>query len=59
MEDSGGREERGGLQPDVSPALGQDGDRSAPEPPKRPADDEWMAFASEDPAFFIKLADTA
>jgi hypothetical protein len=59
MEDSGGREERGRLQSDVPPALGQDGVRSAPEPPKRPADDEWMAFAGEDPAFFIKLADTA
>ena len=54
-----GRHERGQLQPDVSPALGQDGARSAPEPPKRPADDEWTAFAGEDPAFFIKLADTA
>jgi hypothetical protein len=59
MEDSCGRDERGRLQPDVSPALGQDGVWSAPEPPKRPADDEWMAFASEDPAFFIKLSDTA
>jgi hypothetical protein len=59
MEDSGGREEGGRLQPDLSSALGQDGVRSAPEPPKRQADDEWMAFASEDPAFFIKLADTA
>jgi hypothetical protein len=40
--------------------LGQeDGVRSDPEPPKRPADDEWKAFAGEDPAFFIKLADTA
>jgi hypothetical protein len=56
---SSGRDERGRLQPDVSPALGQDGARSAPEPPKRPADDEWRAFAGEDPAFFIKLSETA
>jgi hypothetical protein len=59
MEESGRREERWWLQPDVSPASGQDGVRSAPEPPKRPADDEWMVFAGEDPAFFIKLSDTA
>jgi hypothetical protein len=59
MEDSGGREEQGQLQPDVSLALGQDGVGSTPEPPKRPADDEWKAFSGEDPAFFIKLADTA
>ena len=57
MEDNGARDERGRLQPDVSPALGQDGVRSALAPPKRPADDEWMAFAGEDPAFFIKLSD--
>jgi hypothetical protein len=59
MEESSGRDERGRLQPEVSPAPGQDGVRSASEPPKRPADDEWMAFAGEDPAFFIKLSDTA
>ncbi len=59
VEESGVREEQGQLEPDASPALEQDGVQSAPEPPKRPADDEWMAFASEDPAFFIKLSDTA
>ncbi|HSK99678.1 MAG TPA: hypothetical protein VK869_05025 [Rubrobacteraceae bacterium] len=31
--------------------------RNAPEPPKRKADDEWLAFATEDPAFFIKPSD--
>jgi hypothetical protein len=56
---SSGRDERGRLQPDVSPALGQDGARSAPETPKRLADVEWMTFAGEDPAFFIKLSETA
>ncbi len=59
MEESGRREEQRRLDPDVPPTLGQHGVRSAPEPPKRPADDEWMVFASEDPAFFIKLSDTA
>jgi hypothetical protein len=58
VEESGVREEQGRLQPDVSPALGQDGVRSALEAPKGPADDEWIALASEDPAFFIKLSDT-
>ncbi|HEV3477333.1 MAG TPA: hypothetical protein VG127_07615 [Rubrobacteraceae bacterium] len=57
--ESSGREERGRLQPDVSPALGQDGARSAPEPPKSPANDEWTAFAGKDPAFSIKLSETA
>ena len=57
--ESGGREEQRRLHPDVSPALGQESVQSAPEPSKRPADDEWMALASEDPAFFIKLSETA
>jgi hypothetical protein len=39
------------------PAPEQDGAPGAPEPPKRETDDEWLAFASEDPAFFIKPAD--
>ena len=39
------------------PAPEQDGALGAPEPPKREADDEWLAFASEDPAFFIKPSD--
>jgi hypothetical protein len=38
--------------------VGKRGDaRTAPEPPKREADDDWLAFAAEDPAFFIKPAD--
>ena len=57
MEDNGAREERGRLHSDALPASEQDGVRSAPESPKRPADDEWMAFTGGDPAFFIKLSD--
>ena len=44
--------------PCVSPALGQDSVRNALEPVKREADDEWLALAAEDPAFFIKPSDT-
>jgi hypothetical protein len=44
---------------DVSPAPGQDGVLNVPEPAKREADDEWLEFAAEDPAFFIKPSDTA
>ena len=51
-------EEQGRLRPELSPALGQSDFRNAPEPPKRTADDEWLAFAAEDPAFFIKPSDT-
>jgi hypothetical protein len=39
-------------------ALGQDSVRNALEPAKREADDEWLALAAEDPAFFIKPSDT-
>jgi hypothetical protein len=49
-------EEQGRLLSGESP-VGKPGDaRTAPEPPKREADD-WLAFAAEDPAFFIKPAD--
>ena len=51
-------EEIGRLPSDVPPAIGRDGDRNAPELAKRKADDEWLAFAAEDPAFFIKPSDT-
>ena len=52
-------EERGRLLPGAPPAVGRDGGQNAPEPAKRKADDEWLAFATEDPAFFIKSSDTA
>jgi hypothetical protein len=51
-------EEKGHLPSDVPPAIGREGVRNAPEPDKRKADDEWLAFAAEDPAFFIKPSDT-
>ena len=51
-------EEQGRLLPDVPPAPGQDAVRNASEPAKRKAEDEWLAFAAEDPAFFIKPSDT-
>ncbi len=51
-------EEKGRLPSDVPSAVGRDGIRNAPEPAKRKADDEWLAFAAEDPAFFIKPSDT-
>jgi hypothetical protein len=51
-------EEKGHLPSDVPPATGRDGGRNAPEPAKHKADDEWLAFATEDPAFFIKPSDT-
>jgi hypothetical protein len=51
-------EEKGRLPSDVPPAIGREGVRNAPEPDKRKADDEWLAFAAEDPAFFIKPSDT-
>jgi hypothetical protein len=41
------------------PEPGQDGARNGPEPVKREAEDEWLAVAAEDPAFFIKPSDTA
>jgi hypothetical protein len=51
-------EEQARLLPDVTPAPGQDGVRNASEPAERNAEDEWLAFAAEDPAFFIKPSDT-
>jgi hypothetical protein len=58
--DVGGKvgEEQGGPLPRVSPVPGQGDGRNAPEPAKRKADEEWLAFATEDPAFFIKPSDT-
>ena len=50
-------EESGRLLPGVPPAVGRDGGRNATESAKRKADDEWLAFATEDPAFFIKSTD--
>ena len=51
-------EEKGRLPSDAPPAIVRDGVRNAPEPAKGEADDEWLAFAAEDPAFFIKPSDT-
>jgi hypothetical protein len=45
--------------PDVSPAVRRDHTGSMPESGQGKADDEWLAFAAEDPAFFIKPSDTA
>jgi hypothetical protein len=50
-------EDKGRLPSDVPPAVGRDGVRNAPELAKREADDDWLAFAAEDPAFFIKPSD--
>ncbi len=52
-----GEEQRRPL-PRVSPVPGQGEGRNAPEPAKRKADEGWLAFATEDPAFFIKPSDT-
>jgi hypothetical protein len=51
-------EEKGSLVSGVSPTVGQGDARNAPEASKRTADDEWLAFAAEDPAFFIKPSDS-
>ncbi len=50
-------EERGCLLPGVPPSVGRAGGRNAPQPAERKADDEWLEFATEDPAFFIKPSD--
>jgi hypothetical protein len=42
----------------ASPAVGQGAPGSVPEPAQGKADDEWLAFATGDPAFFIKPSDT-
>jgi hypothetical protein len=51
-------EEQGRLLPDVPPASGQAGVLDDSGPAKREADDEWLEFATGDPAFFIKPSDT-
>ena len=60
MEESNVRGEAGVEQerhlPDVPTGAGQNEVKNAPA--KRKADDEWLAFAAEDPAFFIKASDT-
>ena len=62
MKESGvrkaGEKNRRRLPSDVPSAIGRDGVRNTPESAKRKADDEWLAFAAEDPAFFIKPSDT-
>jgi hypothetical protein len=42
---------------DAPPAAGRDGVADALDSAKRKTDDEWLAFATEDPAFFIKPSD--
>jgi hypothetical protein len=51
-------EEQGRVVPYASRAAGQSGPGSVPEPAQDKADDEWLAFATGDPAFFIKPSDT-
>ena len=51
-------QEQGRLLPDVLSAPGQDGVLDASGPAKREADDEWLEFATGDPALFIKPSDT-
>ena len=51
-------EEKGSLVSGVSPTPGHGDARNAPEASKRTADDEWLAFAAEDPAFCIKPSDS-
>jgi hypothetical protein len=50
-------EERGRLFPGVPPSAGPAGGRNVLEPAERKADGEWLEFATEDPAFFIKPSD--
>jgi hypothetical protein len=50
--------EKGQTLPDVSTGVDQGEARDAHRPAKRDADDDWSAFAAEDPAFFIKTSDT-
>jgi hypothetical protein len=62
MKESDGRkvgEEQGRLLSHASPAGGTGDTGSVPEPAMRKADDEWLEFATGDPAFFIKPSDTA
>ncbi len=51
-------EEQGRVVPYASHAAGQSGPGSVPEPAQDKADDEWLTFATGDPAFFIKPSDT-
>lgn len=50
-------EEGGRPLPGVPPSVGRAGGRNAPQPAERKADDEWLEFATGDPAFFIKPSD--
>lgn len=49
--------EKGQTPPDVAPVVDQAEARDAHGPAKRKSDDDWSAFAAEDPAFFIKTSD--
>ena len=51
-------DERGRPLPQASPAAGRGDVGSVPEPARGKAEDEWLAFATGDPAFFIKPSDT-
>ncbi len=50
--------EQGRVVPYASSAVGQSGPGGVSEPAKDTADDEWLASATRDPAFFIKPSDT-
>ena len=52
------REEQERVVPYSSPAVGQGGPGSVPDQTQDKADDEWLALATGDPAFFIKPSDT-
>jgi hypothetical protein len=52
-------EEQGHPVSQAPPVAGEGDLGSVPEPAQRKADDEWLGFATEDPAFFIKPSDTA
>ena len=51
-------DEKGNPVSGLLPGPRQSDARNAPEASKRTADDEWLAFAAEDPAFFIKPSDS-
>jgi hypothetical protein len=51
-------EEEGRVAPYSARRVGHSGPGSVPEPAQDKADDEWLAFATGDPAFFIKPSDT-
>ena len=53
MRESDVRGEAGKEKGRLLPAAGQGDTGSVPEPAKRKVDDEWLEFATEDPAFFI------